>query len=394
LIKSNKATYLISTKEEKTAISRSIVATIREQQRGFLERGKDKIWYDIGDAKATEKTSQALREGQPDLRQKMIDEGIIIKDPSTMYSSPPRIAQIVTPQSKQELAAMAGAAPTMPDNNFHTSNFSGHHGSNLFARDYINIIGHNKNQCPQSMGHSLDHHLLEKDKMTTAHHPYDPSNQQQLEFLPKKHPDDYEDTTMVSSTHHQSSSQHHSSHLNNNSNSNNNYGMESSHVSYDDGEDDLSSHSIMMFDFEIEDDDIEIDDDDLLDNDDPLPPNYYPAISDEGNNDSTMNYSEKTYHVTKSVPSNSQHSDNDNYYYSHHHQHQHGNQYFEYENKDENNRQKVTPNNTFEDIMWGEDYNDDDDSGIISLGFLCSVMSPTTETDAHYLLAIRRTHTI
>jgi len=34
-------------------------------------------WYDIGDAKATEKTSQALREGQPKLRKKMIDHGII-----------------------------------------------------------------------------------------------------------------------------------------------------------------------------------------------------------------------------------------------------------------------------------------------------------------------------
>jgi hypothetical protein len=45
--------------------------------------------------------------------------------------------------------------------------------------------------------------------------------------------------------------------------------------------------------------------------------------------------------------------------------------------------------------MWGDDYNEDDDSDIISLGFLCSVMSsPTTETttdDPHYLLAIRRT---
>jgi adenine-specific DNA methylase len=57
-------------KRGKTAIRRSIVATIRKQKGQFSQRGNDKIWYDIGDAKATEKTSQALREGQPDLRGK------------------------------------------------------------------------------------------------------------------------------------------------------------------------------------------------------------------------------------------------------------------------------------------------------------------------------------
>jgi hypothetical protein len=72
LIDSNKETYRISTKEEKTAISRSIVATIRNQQGRFLAE-RNKSWYDIGDAKATEKTSQALREKPPELRQRMID---------------------------------------------------------------------------------------------------------------------------------------------------------------------------------------------------------------------------------------------------------------------------------------------------------------------------------
>lgn len=46
-----------------------------------MERSKDlQSYYDIGDAKATEKTSQALREGQPKLRKKMIDHGIITND--------------------------------------------------------------------------------------------------------------------------------------------------------------------------------------------------------------------------------------------------------------------------------------------------------------------------
>jgi len=78
LIKQSKPVYLISSKNEKTAISRSIVAAIRKSHGRFLERSKNmETWYDIGDAKATEKTSQALREGQPKLRKKMIDHGII-----------------------------------------------------------------------------------------------------------------------------------------------------------------------------------------------------------------------------------------------------------------------------------------------------------------------------
>ena len=78
MIKSSKPVYLMSSKNEKTAISRSIVATVRKNNGRFLERSKNmEFWYDIGDAKATEKTSQALREGQPKLRKKMIDHGII-----------------------------------------------------------------------------------------------------------------------------------------------------------------------------------------------------------------------------------------------------------------------------------------------------------------------------
>jgi hypothetical protein len=78
LVNLNKSLYITCPKTEKLKISRSIVAAIREQQGRFLERdAKDQTWYDIGDKKAIEKTSQALREGQPKLRQKMIDNGQI-----------------------------------------------------------------------------------------------------------------------------------------------------------------------------------------------------------------------------------------------------------------------------------------------------------------------------
>lgn len=76
LVHMNKAYYITSVKTEKLKISRSIVAAVREQSGRFLERdGIKGTWYDIGDKKAIEKTSQALREGQPKLRQHMVEMG-------------------------------------------------------------------------------------------------------------------------------------------------------------------------------------------------------------------------------------------------------------------------------------------------------------------------------
>lgn len=81
LVNLNKGLYITCLKTEKLKISRSIVAAIREQKGRFLEKdsGADSdgqgTWYDIGDKKAIEKTSQALREGQPKLRQRIAEFG-------------------------------------------------------------------------------------------------------------------------------------------------------------------------------------------------------------------------------------------------------------------------------------------------------------------------------
>mmetsp|Transcript_7793 Transcript_7793/g.8930 ORF Transcript_7793/g.8930 Transcript_7793/m.8930 type:complete len:445 (-) Transcript_7793:316-1650(-) len=72
LVHLNKGLYITCLKAEKLKISRSIVAAIREQKGRFLERDTSKgTWFDIGDKKAMEKTSQALREGQPKLRKQI-----------------------------------------------------------------------------------------------------------------------------------------------------------------------------------------------------------------------------------------------------------------------------------------------------------------------------------
>ena len=78
LVNLNKGLYITCLNTEKLKISRSIIAAIREQNGRFLERDSKKgVWFDIGDKKAIEKTSQALREGQPKLRKKMVEMGQI-----------------------------------------------------------------------------------------------------------------------------------------------------------------------------------------------------------------------------------------------------------------------------------------------------------------------------
>ena len=85
----NKEIYATCPKSEKLRISKSIVNAVRQINARFLERedgktsrsldetdaaGNPVTWRDIGDKRAIEKTSQALREGQPKLLKKLKEE--------------------------------------------------------------------------------------------------------------------------------------------------------------------------------------------------------------------------------------------------------------------------------------------------------------------------------
>jgi hypothetical protein len=74
LVNANKTQYITVRKPDKMKISRCIVAAVRIKGGRFLEKGKggDQLWHDIGDKKAIEKTSQALREGQPKLKKEIV----------------------------------------------------------------------------------------------------------------------------------------------------------------------------------------------------------------------------------------------------------------------------------------------------------------------------------
>jgi len=78
LVNTNKRLYLSLPKKQKALVAKSIVHAVRAQNPPgrFLARDpSNSLWCDIGDQKATEKTSQALREGAPDIRTEMAKEG-------------------------------------------------------------------------------------------------------------------------------------------------------------------------------------------------------------------------------------------------------------------------------------------------------------------------------
>ena len=74
LVKQYKDKYLQAKKKQKPNVAAEVVAKIRnlEPPGRFLKKDKESGWYlDIGDARAKEKTSQALREGAPLIRKQM-----------------------------------------------------------------------------------------------------------------------------------------------------------------------------------------------------------------------------------------------------------------------------------------------------------------------------------
>jgi hypothetical protein len=69
LVKACQPAYISAKRRNKPRIAESIVYTVRQLGGRFIKKGTgDNVWVDVGNTKAREKTSQALREGAPDLR--------------------------------------------------------------------------------------------------------------------------------------------------------------------------------------------------------------------------------------------------------------------------------------------------------------------------------------
>jgi hypothetical protein len=75
LVRIKQEAYLKASKREKAGVAKEIVALIRNLQPSgrFLKKEPlhPGVWIEIGDRKAREKTSQALREGAPELREEL-----------------------------------------------------------------------------------------------------------------------------------------------------------------------------------------------------------------------------------------------------------------------------------------------------------------------------------
>uniref|UniRef100_A0A7S3LEI9 DUF6824 domain-containing protein n=1 Tax=Amphora coffeiformis TaxID=265554 RepID=A0A7S3LEI9_9STRA len=82
LVALNKEVYVTSTKKQKMQISRSIVNAVRSLNPPgrFLDKHPETgLWYDIGDRKAIEKTSQTLRDGAAEVRKQLSQD---LSDPN------------------------------------------------------------------------------------------------------------------------------------------------------------------------------------------------------------------------------------------------------------------------------------------------------------------------
>lgn len=163
LVNLNKQLYASCRTTEKIKISRSIVAAIREQKGRFLEKQSGReTFYDIGDKKAVEKTSQALREGQPKLKKKMHASG---------EAPPSNLTAAATRTSLKEAAEGYQPPPALDFDNKVTSG-----GPGLSMADFSNM-GLNNNGT-QNEFHweppSQQQQQQQHQPQTTHHDPYHP----------------------------------------------------------------------------------------------------------------------------------------------------------------------------------------------------------------------------
>eukprot|EP00978_Attheya_sp_CCMP212_P017868 scaffold48121_cov47-Attheya_sp.AAC.16 len=101
--------YLGSKKRDKAGIARQIVKQIRERGGRFLKKvdGGDDTWIEVGDKKATEKTSQALREGL-DVRHKTIKTSRADTESSTAPAGSASKKRKLSPTTSSQSFAAVG----------------------------------------------------------------------------------------------------------------------------------------------------------------------------------------------------------------------------------------------------------------------------------------------
>jgi len=179
----NKALYVTSTKRQKMTISRSIVEAVRNLSPPgrFLEKDVNTgLWSDIGDKKAVEKTSQALRDGAASLRKLLSDDlndpdviGAFCEDPKNMEAK--LAAKRKALKEKALRAAEAVNSPkqeTTPGALMMDSSKSPSPGSTMQDQRHHPVVSPSGSEISPSQYHPHHHH----GSMPGAphHHPHHP----------------------------------------------------------------------------------------------------------------------------------------------------------------------------------------------------------------------------
>mmetsp|Transcript_21370 Transcript_21370/g.29741 ORF Transcript_21370/g.29741 Transcript_21370/m.29741 type:complete len:466 (-) Transcript_21370:248-1645(-) len=111
LVRLKQEAYLLASKREKAGVARDIVDSIRQLQPPgrFLKKDakNPNTWIEIGDRKAREKTSQALREGAPELRE-------VVKSGTTKSSTASNKAGNTRKKSNPTSSTLTRSAPSQP----------------------------------------------------------------------------------------------------------------------------------------------------------------------------------------------------------------------------------------------------------------------------------------
>ena len=119
LVKAYQKLYLLAKRRDKPKIAQCIVVSVRGVNGRFLKRTKNpnnaggSAWVDVGNVKAREKTSQALREGAPNLRENVNPP---VTTSAANESSIPSGRQVLAPDQSESMASPSSASTTLPTN--------------------------------------------------------------------------------------------------------------------------------------------------------------------------------------------------------------------------------------------------------------------------------------
>lgn len=105
IVKACQPAYLMAKRRDKPRVAAAIVRVIRSRSGRFLKKDpKDNMWRDVGNNKAREKSSQALREGAPELRNIVqLPEQAAGQPSGTAMAPMPSMAPPMQQQQQQQL---------------------------------------------------------------------------------------------------------------------------------------------------------------------------------------------------------------------------------------------------------------------------------------------------